>query len=243
VFGYALTPASALVLSLASLALVFEAGRRARWAAPLSDHLRWALATAFVLLGHRMTVRLGSGLELHYLGSAFLALLLGYPRALVSMGLVLAIECVWPAGGVGASAAGSDGLSAAGAAAGAALDLGGLSTWGLRVLLSAVLPVWSMWMIVMACKRWLPRNPFVFLLGCGLIGLFLSYALQLLGTAFAYAVLVPAIPRGFWEDFVPYALLLATGEAWLEGMLTTLLVVYVPGSVRLFDEGFYLRRP
>jgi uncharacterized membrane protein len=41
---------------------------------------------------------------------------------------------------------------------------------------------------------------------------------------------------------LPYALLLASGEAWLEGMLTTLLVVFAPGSVRLFDEHHYLRR-
>ena len=48
------------------------------------------------------------------------------------------------------------------------------------------------------------------------------------------------MPRELIDDFVPYALLLASGEAWLEGMLITLLVVYLPGSVRLFDEGFYL---
>jgi len=224
VFSFAPSPGVALASGVVALLLILEAARRSEWRAGTAEHLRWALATAFVLLGHRMTVRLDSGLELHYLGSAFLALVLGYPRALVSMAIVLGVECMVPA-------------------AGPALDPATLSTWGLRVLLGAVLPVWAMWAIVVACRRWLPRNLFVFLLGCGLFGLFFSYALQLAGTALAFAALAPTIPRGFGEDFVPYALLLATGESWLEGMLTTVLVVYVPGSVRLFDESFYLKRP
>jgi uncharacterized membrane protein len=223
VFAYALSTGVALSCGFVALLLTLEAARRSRWRASTGEHLRWALATAFVLLGHRMAVHLDSGLELHYLGSAFLALVLGYPRALVSMALVLAVECAFPAGGP-------------------ALDPEVLATWGLRVLLGAALPVWAMWAIVMACKRWLPRNLFVFLLGCGLFGLFFSYALQLAGTALAFTVLAPSIPRGFGDDFVPYALLLASGESWLEGMLTTVLVVYVPGSVQLFDEAFYLKR-
>ena len=68
-----------------------EAARRARWEAPVREHLLWALATAAAVLAHRMSVSLPSGLELHYSGAAFLALLLGYPRALLSMALVLAL--------------------------------------------------------------------------------------------------------------------------------------------------------
>ncbi|MBP6817447.1 MAG: hypothetical protein KA169_21320, partial [Burkholderiaceae bacterium] len=90
--------------------------------------------------------------------------------------------------------------------------------------------------------RLLPRNLFVFLLGCGLFGLLAAYVLQLLASATLYASLAPQPPRDFLEAFLPYALLLASGEAWLEGMIVTVLVVYVPGAVKLFDEGWYLRR-
>ncbi len=220
-FFYPLNPAASWTLALVCAALLVEAARRARWSAPVSEHLVWAIATAAVLLGHRMTVTLPSGLQLHYLGSAFLALLLGYPRAILSMGAVLAIETALPHPGA------------------AAADP---SSWGLRMLLAGALPVWVMWSIVSATRRWLPRNPFVFLLGCGLFGLFLSYVVQLAASALAFVALAPSVPRELLDDFVPYALLLASGEAWLEGMLTTLFVVYLPGSVRLFDEGFYLKR-
>jgi uncharacterized membrane protein len=214
-FAYPLTTTASVLLAAAALLLCLEAARRARWNARLGEHLGWALATALVALGHRMTIELPSGLTLHYLGSAFLALLLGYPRALLSMAMVFAAE-----------AARADTWS----------------HWGLRVLLSGALPIVAMWAIVTACLRWLPRNPFVFLLGCGLFGQFAAYSVQLWASALVYLALAPAVPPAFLEDVLPYALLLATGEAWLEGMIITLLVVYVPGSVRLFDEGFYLRK-
>jgi uncharacterized membrane protein len=214
-FAYPLSATAAMLLAALALLLCLEAARRARWNAGIGEHLGWALATALILLGHRMTVELPSGLALHYLGSAFLALLLGYPRALLSMAMVFAAE----------AARGGD-----------------WSNWGLRVLLSGALPVVTMWAIVGACRRWLPANPFVFLLACGLFGQFAAYCVQLCASALAYVVLAPDVPAAFVDEILPYALLLAAGEAWLEGMLVTLLVVYIPGSVRLFDEGFYLRK-
>lgn len=219
------TPA-AFSLALVAAAFCVEAGRRARWDAPVGEHLRWALAAAFVLLGQRMSFSPAPGVAVHYLGAAFLALLLGYPRALLAMAAVFVLEPLLP--GAVARVHGE--------------GLAGVGHWGLRTLLGGVLPVWTMWLVVSASKRWLPRNLFVFLLGCGLFGLFFACAVQVVATAATVALLAPTLPPGFLDEFLPYALLLASGEAWLEGMLTTLLVVYVPGAVRLFDEAFYLRR-
>ncbi|MCP5265775.1 MAG: energy-coupling factor ABC transporter permease [Burkholderiaceae bacterium] len=214
-FSYTL-PLTVTVLSYAITALLcVDALRRARLGANLFEHSIWAFSTAFVYLGMRMTVTLDSGLSLHYMGAAFLALLVGFPRALLSMSAVFAIE---------------------------AMRTGHWETWGLRVLLAGAVPIWAMWLIVSLARRYLPRNPFVFLIGCGLFGQFAAYLVGLYASAIALIWFLPHTPRAFWDDFIPYATLLATGEAWLEGMLTTLLVVYVPGAVRLFDEGFYLSR-
>ncbi len=212
----ALPAGAAIAFGLLAALVTLEAGRRARWSASTFEHFVWAIATAFVFLGQQMHVRLPGELELHYVGAGFLALLVGYPRAIVSLAGLYALQAL------------------------ASEDYG---TWGLRLLIEGLTPVWTMSLIVGACKRWLPRNLFVFLLGCGLFGLFASYATSLVAAAAIHQALAPTVPIGFWSDFVPYALLLATGESWLEGMLVTLLVVYVPGSVRLFDEGFYLARP
>jgi uncharacterized membrane protein len=211
-----LHPLAAVLPLLIALIAIVDAARRARWSAPHREHTIWALATAMILAGHFASVTLPDGEQLHYLGAAWLALLLGYPRAVLSMSAVISAQMLW--------------------------QDAPLSTWGLRVTIMAVLPVWTMWAIVEGAKRWAPRNLFVFLLGCGLLGIALVNMLQLGLTAIAMTVLGAHRSAVLWSEFVPYGLLLSWGEAWLEGMLTTLLVVYVPGSVRLFDERFYLAR-
>ena len=223
-FAYPLSEAVAWTTTLAALLALLEAARRARWGGSTFEHAVWALATAAVLLGQRMGVSLESGLQVQYLGSAFLALLVGYPRALLSMAGVLLIAPLLDSPPAGLP------------------PLHSLHSWGLRMLVCGVMPVWVMWTIVQACKRLLPRNLFVFLLGCGLFGLLGSYMLQILTSASLYARLAPHPQRDFLDAFLPYALLLASGEAWHEGMIVTVLVVYVPGAVKLFDEGWYLRR-
>lgn len=212
----ALPPLDAMLLILVALALLADALRRAHWHAPLREHLGWAGATALIVLGHRASVTLVDGAQLHFLGAAWLALLLGYPRAMVSMAVVISAQMLWqhaPA-----------------------------SAWGLRVLVMGALPICAMWWVVRAARRWLPSNLFVFLLGCGLFGVCAVNVLQVGATALVLNALGGHARATLWNEFLPFGLMLAWGEAWLEGMLTTLLVVYLPGSVRLFDERFYLAR-
>lgn len=207
----------------AVIALAIDAARRAQWNAPLREHAMWAATTAMMLLARQMTIAVSGGLSLQYLGAAWLALLLGYPRAVVSMVLISLVDALqfersWAA-------------------------------QGLSILLLGISPAWLMWAITRVCRSRLPPNLFVFLLGVGFFGLFFAYAIPLLAAATLGAMtLANASPAGgggdavalYWELVLPYALLLAAGEAWLEGMLTTLLVVFAPGAVRLFDEAHYL---
>ena len=75
-----------------------------------------------------------------------------------------------------------------------------------------------------------------------LFGLFLVGAVQLaLGTVVS-ALLgaeVGTMPLATSERPIR-GVLLAAGEATLEGMLVTVLVVYAPRAVATFDERFYL---
>ena len=207
----------ALLFTLFAAVFVIDALQRVRWAGSPRDQWVWAGATLLALVGARMSVTLPEGLQMHYLGAAWLVVLLGFPRAMLSMVAVITLQMM--------------------------LQQAPPSAWGLRVLLSGVLPIWAMWAVARGCRRWLPRNLFVFLFGCGMLGLMAVHALQIGMTALVLNALGGVRPAVLWGEYLPYALLLAWGEAWLEGMLTTLLVVYVPGSVRLFDEHFYLARP
>jgi len=110
------------------------------------------------------------------------------------------------------------------------------------LIAEAVVPVWLACALVAASRRLLPLNPFVFLLGCGFLGLFLVGAVQLVLGAGAAALL--GAEEGAMSltpsERLIWGLLLAAGEATLEGMLITVLVVYAPRAVATFDERFYL---
>lgn len=194
--------------------LLLDAVRRADLAgASLTDHLGLALLTAIVFVGHQMIVPVDERISLHYLGAAALCLMLGYPRAMIAMAVVLTIDHL----------------------------LAPQGSFGLRFLVGAALPIWFIYRLLRASQRWLPPNLFVFLLGAGFIGLFLTYAVQILSSAGLHAWL-GTWPHDGWEHALPFALLLASGETVLEGMLITVLVVYAPRWVRLFDDRFYLAR-
>lgn len=173
----------------------------------------WFALTIFIFAAIALTVNMPEGVTLQYSGAAFLALTLGYSRALLSMGLLLLITQSW-------------------------------STVGQALFIDALLPIWLMVSIVKLSRQYLPPNPFVFLLGCSFIGLFFVYALQEIAGSITTAVLL-GLPVGslVFAEQTAWSLLLASGEATLEGMIITILVVYLPRAVALFDDKFYLSKP
>ncbi len=203
-----------IVCLLAMLPFLFDAFRRSGLErASLDDVLIWAGLTALVFGILLLSREMPEGISLKYSGAAFLALTVGYCRALLSMTLVLMITQPW-------------------------------ADMGLILLIDALLPTWLMLFVVRLTRRFLPANPFVFMLGCGFFGLFIVYAVQQ-----SAGVFVPALANGeaaldkLFSEQTGLRLLLAGGEATLEGMIITILVVYFPRAVLLFDDDFYLSRP
>lgn len=209
-----------LLIAVLIAPLLVDAMRRAGWR--VDGHQSpwvWGLATLAVLIAHRMAIETQTGFTLHYLGGAALTLVAGYPRALLSMTLVVTVDAI--------------------------LGHGNLPLV-LAVAIGAVLPVWLTFSLYAGSRRWLPSNPFVFLLGSGFIGLFVVYAVQSWLTVLAWRFLLPVVPVDD-QGLLAYAMLLSWGETLLEGMIITVMVVYLPGSIRLFDDQHYLhnagRRP
>lgn len=179
----------------------------------LDELFIWMGLTGLVFGILLLTRDLPEGVTLKYSGAAFLALTVGYSRALLSMTLLLFITQPW-------------------------------SGLGLALLVDALLPIWLMLQVVRLSRRYLPANPFVFLLGCGFIGLFLVYAVQQCVGVIYWALLTDMPPLAvLFSEQTGLRLLLAGGEATLEGMIITILVVYFPRAVLLFDDQFYLSRP
>jgi uncharacterized membrane protein len=100
----------------------------------------------------------------------------------------------------------------------------------------AALPVAVTWATLRLAERRLPPNFFVYVF----VVAFFGAALSLLAAGLAGA-LVLTLGAGrpaelVFGDYVPYLVYLAFGEATLNGMALTLLVVYRPHWVASFDD-------
>lgn len=135
---------------------------------------------------------------------------------------------------------------AAGLALAAALAVVTLNTgaswdsFGPNVVLLAIWPVVAAELWMRTVRRVLPHHLFVYIFANGFFGA----AATVLATSAATAVVLAvgsSQPFAYLGDnWFVFSLLLAFSEAWLSGMLLTLLVVYRPRWVTSFDDRDYM---
>ena len=198
----------------ALLLLVALPGLRALRGHPERLHLLLGAAVALAVLWS-VSAWVDPGLSVHVLGTPLVALLLGWRLALLAT--ALAEVALVATGGAGATMA------------------------PLNWLLSGVLPAAISWAVAWSARFRLPRNPFIFIFVCGFFGA----ALALLGTWLAASILLLAagqpLPSGPDTSLVGFLPLVLFPEAFINGALVSMLIVYRPDWVRLYDELFYAR--
>ena len=173
----------------------------------------WLGTIVLLVLVWSMKAGVKPGLNLHFLGATMFALMFGRQLAIIGFSLVLAGVTL------NGQLQGQDGWLA----------------YGLNALVLAVFPVLLADGIRRAVERLLPENFFVYVFVAALTVL----ATGLLACALLWSAAVyPA--STLLDDYLPYYLLLGFAEAWLNGALITLMVVYVPHWVGSFDDRRYL---
>ena len=203
------------VAVLAYAAIVAGAALRAPWrqlARPRRQHLLLGCAVAVLLLW-TLNASLGNGVHYHFLGATLATLMLGWPLAVVSLSLALV------------------GTAYFGESQWAALGINGLVAVGLPVLAAETLR--------RTLDRWLPHHFFIYVYGNGFFG-----AGLIIGVAGATTAALLAAIGGDAAPLAQRCLLslpfLMFGEAFLSGMMTTVLVVYRPEWMTTFDDRLYL---
>lgn len=202
-----------LVLTVAVLAATV---RRAPWRRLLdSSQLNLLLGFAVGLtLIWSLKAGVKPGLALHMLGAMAATLALGPWLAIVALGLALS-----------------------------GITLNGTvewSAWAINFMLMVAWPVLVAFAVLRFVERWLPANFFIFIFVISFAGAALTVALQGV-VASAALVLAGAYSAEFLlSDYLPFFLLLGFAEAWISGALITLLVVYRPDWVAMFDDHRYL---
>ena len=178
----------------------------------------WLGTAVLLVLVWSMKAGVKPGLNLHLLGATMCTLMFGRQLAIIGLSLVLA------------------GVTLNG-------EFQGHSGWlayGLNALVLAVFPVLLADAIRRAVERALPHNFFIYVFVAGFFGA----AATVMATGLLASLLLwlaGVYPAGaLLDDYLPYYFLLGFAEAWLNGAMLTLMVVYVPHWVGSFDDRRYL---
>lgn len=153
------------------------------------------------------------GLSLHLMGAMLSTLVFGPALAVVPLSLAL--------------------LS---------VQITGAIDWPVFGLNACLLVFWPVWLSRHLARgvSLLPSNIFVFIFAGG----FFASGLVVLLTGWLLTATLWLMQFYPWadmlQDFASYWLLVAFSEAWITGMLLTVLVVYRPERVALFDDVRYI---
>ncbi len=218
-FDLHLLPAAALpgtaFLAAVLLALALP-GLKALRGHPERLHLVLGSAVALAVLWS-VSARVDPGVSVHVLGTPLVTLLLGWRLAVVAAALAELALVLF-----GTSAPGAAPLS-----------------W----MLSAALPAAVSYAVARVARFRLPRNPFIFIFVCGFFGAAASLLATWLAAAALLGVTGQPLPSGDGASLWGFLPLVLFPEAFINGALASMFVVYRPEWVRLYDERFYVRAP
>ena len=156
------------------------------------------------------------GLSFHLFGIAVLTMMFGFWRATFAGVLVLL--------------------------ANAAFGKGAWGALGFDALLTVALPAAVSWNLYRVLDRRLPNHFFIYVLGNGFAGAWLSVVAIGLVTTLVMAVSGTYSTEYLFAHYTPYAtLLISWGEAFMSGMAVTVMAVYKPGWLETFDDARYIQ--
>lgn len=181
-----------------------------------SAHLHLFLGTCVVILllwSLRIDVQLG--LEFHLLGTTSLTLMFGWPLAVVGTTLALL-----------------------------GVTFNGDAHWSsffFNAILIGILPIAITQLVLVLGRRWLPKHFFIYVLvnaflASGFAAILIGYSatfLLIYSGSYSYLQLK--------EILIPFFPLMFFPEAWLNGWIMTMLVVFRPQWVGSFDDAVYLQ--
>lgn len=173
---------------------------------------------ACVLLMTLWTVRAGvaPGQNFHLLGATTLTLLFGWQFGFIAISLVIF---------------------------GSSLFWGySLNGFAWNAIFQGALPIAVSWWFLLLARRYLPKHFFIYVFVNAFFAAGISSFLSNYSSGLFLVVIGSQTFDWFEYNHAPFALLLMFLEAFVNGMVMTLLVVYKPGWVYSFHDRDYLNR-
>ena len=202
-------------LWLLAAALGLLIARRAGWRMLLDQaNLNIFLAATVCVLGlWLIKTGIKPGLNFHLIGATALTLMFRPLFALFSLALLTAAISIWH---------------------------GEYAAFPANWLIMGVVPVAVSWSIYTLVDRKLPNHLFIYIF----INAFFGAALAAIAVGLAatgFIALSGVYPIDYLlEEYLPYFFLIAFSEAFITGMLITMMVIYKPEWVATFDDKRYL---
>lgn len=155
------------------------------------------------------------GLTLQFLLVSALTLMHGWSLAVIGIGVVL----------------GADGL-----------QHGGLAAWPANLLCFGIVPATTTALIHRLVEARLPHNYFVFFFATAFAGSIVAFLLASLARL-ALLWCAGSLPRAqLGDEYLLLLPMMGLAEAFMNGLIISIAVVYTPQWVRSFDDRLYLRR-
>ncbi|MEZ5584987.1 MAG: energy-coupling factor ABC transporter permease [Candidatus Competibacteraceae bacterium] len=172
-------------------------------------HVFFGAVVALLVLW-RFDVSVTPGLGFHVLGVTVFTLMVGWPLAILGVG-----------------------LATLGVALSQPTDL---SAWPLNSLLFGVLPVLVSYAIYRGVNRYLPRHLFIYIFLCAFFGSMLAASVSVFA-GIGYLVLSGAYSMPYIsETYLPFLPLYLLPEGLLNGFMTTVFVALRPAWLSTFDD-------
>lgn len=216
-----ITPAWRLATALAAVPVLGYALATAPWGSWLQRPDRqhaWLGTIVLLIVVWSMRAGITPGLSFQFLLVTVLTLMHGWRLALVAVAAVLAGECLLQGGWTPWTA------------------------WAANFLCYGVAPVAFITVLHRAVQRWLPHNYFVYFFGTVFFGSMLAFnvaGFMRFGLLAANGTLAEAQLAAEYFVWLP---MVSLAEAFMNGIVMAMAVVYRPEWVASFDDRLYLAR-
>ncbi|MDP3535009.1 energy-coupling factor ABC transporter permease [Halomonas sp. M1] len=188
------------------------------WQVLISDvalQHRWLAATLAVMLMWQLRAQAVDWLTLHLVFTVLMTLVFRIPLALLSNAMINIAMVV--------------------------IGRNDWVLWGANVLVTGIVPAFIIGVVWRLVDRRLPDNLMVFMFACGFFGA----ALATLGAGLTAVLLIVAAgtdPEAVYlaQEYARFLPLLMPSEAFLTGMLLSILLVYHPSWVATFNDHRYI---
>jgi uncharacterized membrane protein len=211
-----LTPAVRLAVALTALPCIAVAAVRAPWRTWLARSDRqhvWLGSLVLLMLVWTLRAGITPGLTVQFLLTSALTLMHGWALAVVGVGIVLLADAV---------------------------QHRALADLPANLLCSGIVPATVTWLVHRVVEARLPHNYFVYFFVTAFAGSFAAFVLASLARL-ALLWLSSAVPAAqVGDEYLLLLPMLGLAEAFMNGLVMAIAVVYSPGWVASFDDRRYL---